>query len=569
LPNFTQSESGQHAAGQNRRVAAWSFIASVILYLLILGLKNYRHVGHLDIVLLLVQYGPILASLVWLLRSQRDEANAPSLPRVNTRAVAACFALVVLPLSWYSVRGLLNSDESGYSFLARIYRSGRIMADPLVGATEKVQDTPAELFYSNHVLRIYGWFPKFPAGWPLVLSVAYRISARWLPNAVFGTLQLLVIAGIGFRWFSREVGGLAVVLAALSPFYLVNSIGMMSHALCSLLCAAACLALSYALSTGKLSYYAAMFACLAATLQVRPYTGFVVTCILTGAALWLSRSNPQILIRVLAIGAVFGALAVTGVLFYNRTYSGHWMVSPYAEAVGSNLPPELSFSPSVILHGMKRHGPFMALETLLGAFPFLHLLAGYAVVKEKQHRREVWILAALYVGLVVAYLAHPLGYAVFFGERFHFDAFFALALLAARGVQLFLEELRSAQTIVRLAFAVLCFLQICQIASAIHGVSRLEEPYRKIRAAVSTPNVSGVVFLQDSPGFVAKHFNLNDADWHHAPRIFLVDAEPDKRVEWACRYGFSEWYVATYDPQSHQARINEGHGSCSSLLQHP
>ena len=187
------------------------------------------HVGHLDIVLLLVQYGPILASLVWLLRSQRDEANAPSLPRVNTRAVAACFALVVLPLSWYSVRGLLNSDESGYSFLARIYRSGRIMADPLVGATEKVQDTPAELFYSNHVLRIYGWFPKFPAGWPLVLSVAYRISARWLPNAVFGTLQLLVIAGIGFRWFSREVGGLAVVLAALSPFYLVNSIGMMSH----------------------------------------------------------------------------------------------------------------------------------------------------------------------------------------------------------------------------------------------------------------------------------------------------------------------------------------------------
>lgn len=545
--------------------AVWLLACSVILFLLALVLGTTHHYAHLDIVLGLIQYAPFLFGLSWYLRTQTDSTSAAaSLPRVKLPPIIACFVLLAIPLSSYATRGLVNPDESGYAFLARIYRSGRLMADPLAGATQNVRETPAELFYANHVLRPYGWFPKFPPGWPLVLSLGYRVSAQWLPNPLFGALQLCVIAAIGGKWFSREAGALAALFAALSPFYLINSIGMMSHALCALLAATACLALSQGLATGKPGYYAAMFACLAGTFQVRPYTGFVVTCVLTAAALWLTRDDRRQLLRVLAIGAVFGTLAIAGVVIYNHAYTGRWLVSPYAQAAGGDTPPELSLNPLVVARGMVHYGPYMLLETVLGAFPFLHLLAGYAVIREKRHRNEVWILAALYVSLVIAYLAHPNGYAVFFGERFHFEGFFALVLLAARGAQLLMENWRIRQSALGFALLLLGCLQVVQVGYAVDTVSKQGEPYRDVRAAVTAPGVSGLVFLQDSPGFVAKHFNLNDADWKHASRIYLVDADVEHRAEWACRFGFSQWTVASYDPKAHAARLERAQTGCPS-----
>ena len=556
-PEITRRQS--HLAG-------WCLVISVLLYLLLLILRIRRNQpSNLDLALAGMQYGPVLLSVLWFLRSQKNTSIEPTkLPGFKCFIIAGTFAVIAVSLSWFAVQGLVNPDESGYSFLARIYQGGKIMADPLIGATANVQATPAELYFENHVLRPFGWFPKFPPGWPLVLSLAYRISAPWLPNALFGTLQLFVIAAIGSRWLSRETGVFAAVLAALSPFYLINSVGMMSHALCALLSATACFAFCQGRATGKRIYYVAMFACLAATLQVRPYTGFVVTVVLTCAALWLSRSDRRQLLGIVAIGAVFGALALAGVLSYNHAYSGSWLVSPYAEAKGANLPPELSLNPRLIWQGAVQYGPFMLLETILGGFPFLHLLAAYAVVTEKQRQTEVRILASIYCGLVLAWLLHPGGYGVFFGERFHFEGFFALALLAARGAQLLMEAWHVQRRAVAFTIVMLCCLQVGEMSWAVHALSSLGEPYRKVRAALVGSKTSRLVLLHDAPGFVAKHFNLNDADWRHAPQIYLVDADTDRRADWACRYDFSQWVVVSYDPGSHAATLTEGHTQCAS-----
>ena len=183
-------------------VSFWFLTISVLFYLSVLLLGTLRGYVHLQIVLLLLQYLLLLPAVLRYLRRQQDAVQAVgSVPRVNVRVIAVCFALLALPLSWLSVRGLLNPDESGYSFQARIYRSGRIMADPLIGAPSDVRKTPAELFYANHVLRPNGWFPKFPPGWPLVLSLGYLLSARWVITPVFGLVQLLVIAACGSRCF--------------------------------------------------------------------------------------------------------------------------------------------------------------------------------------------------------------------------------------------------------------------------------------------------------------------------------------------------------------------------------
>jgi hypothetical protein len=207
--------------------------------------------------------------------------------------------------------------------------------------------------------------------------------------------------------------------------------------------------------------------------------------------------------------------------------------------------------------------------SLIGLFPFAYLLAGYALFTERERRREVWILAAIYLALLVAYLAHPEGSGVFFGERFHFEGIFAVFLLAARGLALLAQRWTLPRSALASVLGLLAILQVSQQAVTALTVARQGEPYRKIRAAVSQRSVTGVVFLRDSPGFVAKHFNLNQADWAHAPRIVLVDFEPDHRDEWACRYHASNWTVAEYDPVTRSAILRGSRTNCTAPAAKP
>lgn len=75
-----------------------------------------------------------------------------------------------------------------------------------------------------------------------------------------------------------------------------------------------------------------------------------------------------------------------------------------------------------------------------------------------------------------------------------------------------------------------------------------------------------MVFLHDAPGFTGRYFNLNDADWRHAARVYLLDAdaEPEGRAQWACRYGESAYTVVTYDPHTHRAIFLSGNADCGS-----
>jgi hypothetical protein len=476
--------------------------------------------------------------------------------------VILIFAVVAIPLSWLSSRGILNPDESGYSFEARIFLSGRLKADPLIGAAYDVRDTPSELFFANHVLRPDAWFAKFPPGWPLALAAGYAVSAPWLLTPTLGILSLMTIGAIGCQLFRVEASTLAVLFAVLSPFYLVNSIGMMSHALCGLLSALACFCLFRGLASNRLVFFAGMFACLALALQIRPYTAFVLALVMTSATLWHTRTNSSLFIRVFGVGVLFGALAFAGVLFYNHLYTGHWLVSPYALAAGTKAPPELSFRPLRIWQGIVQYSRQTFQETLIGLFPFAYLLAGYALIVEREARREVWILASIYLFLVIAYFAHPEGSGIFLGERFHFEGIFAIFLIAARGLMLLFERWKVSSSAVLLGLSFLVLTQVSMQASVALTVARNGEPYRKIRSAVGLVPVGGIIFLHDSPGFVAKHFNLNQPDWPRAPHLFLVDAEPDHRNEWACRYHVPAWTVAQYDPLTHSAVLTTGRTNC-------
>jgi hypothetical protein len=567
-PEILPQSGAEVTSRKAAALAFWCLTAAIALYLGVLLFGTIRAYGHLHVVLLLLQYCLILPCvLAYLRRSKTGVRPDAGALRINSSAVVFCFAVVAVSLSWFSARGRLNPDESGYCFQARIYRSGHIMAEPLIGVSSNPADTPAEISYTNHVLRPFGWFPKFPPGWPLVLSLGYLFSAPWLLNPVFGAIQLIVIVALGSLCFSRETGVVAALTAALSSFYLINSIDLMSHALCAVLAAAACLCLFRGLEKANLWYYAGMFACLAATLQIRPYTGFVLTLVLTAAALWLNRKNQPRLLRIFVTGIFFGSFAIAGVLIYNHLYSGNWFLSPYAMYPGANLPPELTFNPGRVWEGINQYALRTTEETLIGTFPFAYLLAGYALLRETSRRKEVWILASLYIALVLSYLAHPDGSGVFFGERFHFEAFFALMLLAARGLQLLLQSWSTRRRALVWIMLLFVIMQLGQQAATVNAIARRTEPYRRVREAIVASGASGLVFLHDAPGFAGRYFNLNDADWRHAARIYLLDAEPESRSQWACRYGTTTYTVVTYDAHTHEAAFLSGSADCSGTSQ--
>jgi len=134
----------------------------------------------------------------------------------------------------------LNPDENGYSFQARIFLQGKIMAEPLPGTASGGKNMPPEISYENHVLISRGWFTHFPPGWPLLLAAGYLLGAPWVLNPLLGLLLLVLSGAIGRSFFSQQTGVLAAIFVCLCPFFLANSVRMMSHTLCACLIAAAC-----------------------------------------------------------------------------------------------------------------------------------------------------------------------------------------------------------------------------------------------------------------------------------------------------------------------------------------
>jgi len=462
----------------------------------------------------------------------------------------------------------LNPDENANSFQARNFLQGKLMAAPLPGASGSSKDTPDEVNYENHVLLPRGWFTHFPPGWPLLLAVGYALHAPWLINPLLGLVLLLVSASIGQRFFSCEVGVLTVVLLSTCPFFLTNTVRMMSHTLCACLAAASCWLLFRGLSRRELLPLAGMFFLLALMFQVRPYTAFALTIVFVGAAIWYSRHERRFLIGLLTMAGIFGLITIASVFIYNWLYTGQALISPYAAKVGAIAPPELTLSPRLNFYFLHRHGPHTFVDTLFGTFPFLFLLAGYALWKERNYTRETRILASLFGSLVFAHLLHTESSASVYGSRFHFEGLFAVGLLGARGLDLLIERHNVSRQVLLSVLASLLAIQIAHLGIASEFLWSRGDVYRKVKSAVSSlPASTELVFLHSSQGpapvFNPKYLNLNDPNWRHAPIVYLIDAEPERRKEWACSLGRSTWSVIGYDVVAARVWKSNGHAQCS------
>ena len=509
---------------------------------------------HIYTGLLVFRYAVLLPVFWYFLRSAKPAKT--SLPAIPLKWIAGPFLLMAAITSWYVTQGVIVPDESAYRFQGLVFASGRLWADAPPGAGVKISEIPPPLYFEHLLLVGPKWYSQIPPMWPAVLAPALKVGAEWLMSPLFGALLLLIAAMTARSLFGdAATGAIAALLLALSPYYLTNSVGIMTHAFCGTLVAGAVWLCVTGIRSHRWRPFLGMFALLSIACLTRYFTGAVMALALGLTALWGVRRDRGLLVRTLLTGAFFAALVLAAMLFYNHTYTGNSLVSPYALVLDSHEPfyksPQLILNPraiwSAILHD-KRWG---AQRTLFYTTPFLLLLATYGVWRERQFKTEVRILAILAVVLVVAYQIETEDSAAVNGERYYFEVFSAVAILAARGLANLAENFRFSRERVAVALGMMVCLQLCLQGTAIRGLLSKTEGERQLREAAR--HVSGpprTAFLSEKLPFIPKHYLLDGPDWRKDTLMFLVDPGPAGRQEWACRMGRPEWVVFGYDPST-------------------
>jgi 4-amino-4-deoxy-L-arabinose transferase-like glycosyltransferase len=346
-------------------------------------------------------------------------------------------------------------------------------------------------------------------------------------------------------------------MAALSPYFLANSVGRMSHALAGLLVTAASVLCIQGLKSGKLSRFVWMFVLVAATFHVRPLTAFVTSVVLGLAALIGTRARRVLCMRVAALGGAGAILAVSSFLLYDWRFTGNPLLVPYAQYRGIDFPAEVGTSGTVLLNNLWTTWRFGLQSTVLYSFPFLALLVLYAFWASRPKSPAPWILLALPCALVLAYLVNSEYSASIVGQRYWFEGYFAIVVLAAEGLTRLLAAWRCGRrTVIPVAIG-LAVTQLVMMATAAVKLDRMSFPGRTVkRVAERYRNCDCVVFLADTlPDFHAIHLNPNTPNWPSARVFYAVDPGPGERAKWAGILRKGHWVVLRYDAERKIAEV--------------
>src|SRR5581483_557411 len=73
------------------------------------------------------------------------------------------------------------------------------------------------------------WFAATPPGWPAMLSLGVRLGVPWLVNPVLAGLNILLSYLVIQELFDRHMARVAVLLLAVSPWFLFMGMNFMTH----------------------------------------------------------------------------------------------------------------------------------------------------------------------------------------------------------------------------------------------------------------------------------------------------------------------------------------------------
>lgn len=532
------------------------FIGAATLAVMVYVILDLSHNSHANVSHLLMQYALVFPALIlfWR-RSQGASRSLRSIPDLRVPVILV-FAVLTTFISFSYDQGYTIPDESSYVFQARVFASGHLKAEPMPGATMSVQTTPTEIHFEHQIHTVRGWFSKYPPGWPLALAIGYYLRCSWLINPILGIVLLLMVNYLASLW-GRPTQIIAVLVAAASAYTVHYSTGFMSHSLAAVVGLTALTASFYAIRTERLSAVALCFAMVVLGTEIRPYTGAVIALLCAVCTLYGFRGTPRLFNWALAIMSVAGVISVALFLLINHIYTGEFLLSPYAYQRGVAKVQELTLDPFVIAYNLWHTWRWALTATVLNTFPFVFVAAGYACWKEREYRRELLFLALLFPMLVTAHAFQTEGSSSFGGERYYYEGYAALCVVAARGFWLVMSDWRIRNTAGILALMVFGAIQAVFIVSLIRNAESRVFP-RKLayRASVAKPTPK-LVFLRADGSFMPKDWNWNDANWKSSPTVFLIDPGIARRDAVACLFGDSAYRVVSYEEKREQALAND------------
>jgi hypothetical protein len=326
-------------------------------------------------------------------------------------------------------------DASAYYFQAKIFASGRLAAAP-----------PDDLaaFQGPFMLAGAGrWFAQYAPGTSALLALGMVVGAPWIVEPLLGTLALWGIYRLGKLLYNGPTGLLALVLGALSGFYIYLAASYLSHTV-ALCFAVYCLLFFARFDRYGRGYDLALAASFASALYLtREFSGLVIGGATGAFVLFANRRALVAEWRRLLLGGLFAALALVTTanvyILYNAVQTGDPLVTPRAIF---NPADRYGFGSGVGFYGQHTFAAGLvavdqiltALQTTLYGWPFyltLALLPCAYLVRRRVTRWDVFCGA-----MIVLLLALQIGYfyhGIFLGPRYVYEALPFLLLLTARG----------------------------------------------------------------------------------------------------------------------------------------
>jgi hypothetical protein len=327
------------------------------------------------------------------------------------------------------------NDEIAYLFQAKLFQSGRLYAPSPCGR---------EFFDFPHIINNGKWYSIYPPGFPLLLVLGLAFRTPWLINPILAALTIVLFFLLGTEIYSRSVGLLAALLAAISPWFLLMSSTMMSHTSSLFFNSLFLLFLFRSLRKPSLSQGLAAGISWGMAFLIRPLnTLFFSLVFFIFFAVRLLRS-PRNKARRNALALLAGAMAFFGLLLlYNSlTTGGPFRMGhlvrygpSYSVIFGRAATLDSDFTP--LAGAIQMADNLRALNSDLFGWPVSSFLAMLPLLwlsrlNPKDRNRDLLLLCG--IGCLVVAFSFFWGAFVFIGARMLFEALPLFLLLSARGI---------------------------------------------------------------------------------------------------------------------------------------
>ena len=252
-------------------------------------------------------------------------------------ALASVFVAALLNVFVYE-RSPHVPDEVVYLFHARYLAAGELFLAP--------PPVPAGFDVDLMLLDQGRWYSPVPPGWPLVLALGAWCGAPWLVNPLLGGATLLAAYALLRELTSQRVARIALVLLAVSPWFVFLNMSFMTHPLTLLAATCAALGVARARRTGSIGACALAGVAIGVAALVRPFDGLLLALLLGLWSIGLGGAR----LRWPAIAALVLSTAASGLaaLPYNRALTGEPLRFPiqrYVDVVYGPGKNDMGFGP--------------------------------------------------------------------------------------------------------------------------------------------------------------------------------------------------------------------------------